>query len=551
MAGFEIRGFRGRRPLLDPSLLENGDAQIAQNIRIQGGKFGALKNHSVVAATTTTGAAKTIYKYVTGDWFEWNTDVDVTTANIGEDAFDRCIFTGVGVPQVTYNAIAIGVGQPYPTVSRDLGVPAPGYNVNNKTGQAPAAAVVGAATDPTSDPETRFYVVTSIDEFGAEGAPTPVSPKVTWRVGQTTDVTIPTIPAGNRVITGWRLYRTNTGTSGTDFQLVTTGTSGWNAVYNDAIANEDLGEVLSTEDFNLPHEDMVGITELPNGYLAGFYDKTLFFSEPGFPHAFPIKYQLNTKVPIVGIKLVSDNALLVATEGKPYLAVGSDPASTTLQELDILQACVSKRSIVDVGDGVVYASPDGLVHVASSGANALTASVFSREQWQNLIPTTVEAYYWEGLYMAFYNDGTGKGFAISPGSPEGGIVDVTEYATAGYNDLTEDKLYLVVGSNIVEWEGANTYMTHLWASRELEPDRPSALPVIRIRADANAYPITVGYYDPSGNAIHTISVTDNRPTRFPGGRLDPEFELRVTNISNGGTLHRIELGETMTDMKAR
>src|SRR3546814_5924697 len=93
-------------------------------------------------------------------------------------------------------------------------------------------------------------------------------------------------------------------------------------------------------------------------------------------------------------------SVVVGTTGSPYLATGSRPASYSMAKLELDQACVSKRSMVELhGVGVVYASPDGLVLVGYGGTRLATENHFTRDEWQLLRPQTIEGYAWEGRYL--------------------------------------------------------------------------------------------------------------------------------------------------------
>lgn len=57
---------------------------------------------------------------------------------------------------------------------------------------------------------------------------------------------------------------------------------------------------------------------------------------------------------IVGLAALGQS-LLVLTTGYPYLITGTHPSSMGMERLDIEQSCVAKRSISNVGGGVIYA----------------------------------------------------------------------------------------------------------------------------------------------------------------------------------------------------
>jgi hypothetical protein len=211
--------------------------------------------------------------------------------------------------------------------------------------------------------------------------------------------------------------------------------------YVDGIPTGSLAEVIPTELYDPPNDDTIGIKTHPSGFLAGFFGKTLAFSELGAPHAWPIDYRLATTHDIVGLG-VFGNTVAVVTKGWPYLAIGSDPSAMTMVELEIEQACVAKRGIVDFGSAIAYPSPDGLIVLSSSGAENATAAVFTRDQWQALVPSSFVAFNWEQKYLCFYDDGTvQRGFILDPAAPGDGVKFVDKYVMGAYKDLEEDMLY--------------------------------------------------------------------------------------------------------------
>ena len=547
MKPIKLNQFLGMRPAIHETLLDIHNAQVASDCRVEGGRLSPLRGMSTVQATTTTGTALSIYKYTSG-WFEWTTDVDVVSSLIANDAWDRRIFTGDGAPKFTENTIATSGAPPYPVNAYLLGVPPPGYvDPTFLEGQAPGVALVGSPDDPLEEPETRFYVLTSVDAYGAEGAPGPVSVSVEWRTGQTVDVTIPSMPAGNYNIASYRVYRSNTGTSSSVFQYVGTDTN-FGGTFNDAVDSDLLGEALSTENFALPDPDMIGIVELPNNFLAGFSGNTVMFSEPGFPHAWPVAYQLVTKAPIVSLGVFGNN-LLVTTTDKPYLITGVDPAGMSMDELEsIEQACVSKRGTVTVRGGVVYPSPDGLVMVSSEGARLITQGVFTRDQWQALSPSSIHACSWEGNYLFFYDTGAASGgYVIDPSRPEAGVLQYTDYVDEAYTLTEDDAVYVVHSGNIKTWDtDTGNLKTLTWRSKKFEQSFPDAPRLARVRADG--YPVTLKVYG-DGALIQTKALQNKRPDRLDSAGsteryVDIEAELVTTE-----TVHDLTLTSVMRDMK--
>ena len=261
--------------------------------------------------------------------------------------------------------------------------------------------------------ESRAYVYTYVTDWGEESAPSPASELVTVDQNDTVTV-VPTAPPGGRNVVGWRLYRSSTTNVGSAYQLVED-TLAANAIldgvvfdyydiggltYTDSKKQSELQESLQTLTWVEPDSRMAGLVGLPNGIMAGYFDKTVCFSEPFAPYAWPIEYQLTTEYRIVGLG-VFGQTLVVLTEGNPYYASGADSASMSLQKIESSQSCTSRRTVVSMEGGVVYASPDGLCLAGPDGVSLLTTGAFSREDWQDLDTESAFAGFHEGVYYLF------------------------------------------------------------------------------------------------------------------------------------------------------
>lgn len=208
-------------------------------------------------------------------------------------------------------------------------------------------------------------------------------------------------------------------------------------------------------------EHLSGIINLPNGMVAGFLGRDVYFCEPYRPFAWPENYVQTLDSPIVGLGRM-DTTLAVLTKGAPYFIQGSEPGNMNVVKADLEQACVSRRSIVSMGRNVFYASPDGLVILFPGGSAVVTESLIRRFDWQFLQPGNIHAYGHDGKYIAFF--GTTP---LEPwGNKAGGFVyDMASKqfylhgysAWAGYTDLRNDTLYLATKSSstaapsLVKW----------------------------------------------------------------------------------------------------
>lgn len=268
-------------------------------------------------------------------------------------------------------------------------------------------------------PDSRFYVTTMVTSWGEESAPSPVS--VLIEADQNDTVTIPrptelgvSGTVANYLYTGWRIYRSNSGTTGTNFQLVADLALATTSFIDEKLGSE-LQEVLPTTTWlTPPMQDMPsgitistpylrGLTGMANGVMAGFFDNTVCFCEPYVPYAWPIEYQLTTKFQIVGMGSFGQT-LFVGTKGIPYLISGSDSASMSAQELPGNQSCSSARSIASTETGVLYASPDGICLADYSGVKVVTQGLFTRDDWTAINPSSIVGAMHHGVYYFLYNN---------------------------------------------------------------------------------------------------------------------------------------------------
>jgi hypothetical protein len=360
MTGFKLQTFGGKAPKIFARLLPEDMAQTATNVRLDSGRLEPWKGNedttiTPVASYAISASTKTLFKYSDSIWIGRHEDVDFVRSPLAEDQHERIYATGIGgasgYPRMTLASI-VGNGTFYA-----LGIPKPADL---------SSVALSPATSTKEDEETpkaRAYVFTYVSAYGEEGqsCDAPSGQVVEVYSDQDVVLTFPANPSGNHNLTTKRVYRTDTG--GT-FRFVADVTLS-SATYTDSKEESELGEAVPTTRFDPPPDDvsadhpdgpMLGLVSLPNGILAGFAGQTVCFSEAFQPHAFPDEYKLTVKSDIVAIAPMP-SGLLVLTKEKPSLISGLDPSALALSEIDSNQACVSKRSVVDMGSAVMYASP--------------------------------------------------------------------------------------------------------------------------------------------------------------------------------------------------
>ncbi len=132
MAGFKLSAFAGMAPRVSAALLQDNEAQKAENTKLYSGELRSWNKPGVLSPRQRfTFTPKTIFRGVGIDssamYMAWAKDVDVVKGPINDTADNRIYYTGDGTPKKT-NAILAATGSPdlnYPRSYLELGVPAP------------------------------------------------------------------------------------------------------------------------------------------------------------------------------------------------------------------------------------------------------------------------------------------------------------------------------------------------------------------------------------------------------------------------------------------
>ena len=208
---------------------------------------------------------------------------------------------------------------------------------------------------PTGDEVARAYVYTLVNTRGWESAPSLPSDSVDARDGVRVDVTVPAVAgaAANRW-TKLRLYRVVVGDETATYRQV----GGDHALGAGATVIEDttpasaLGPALATLAYSLLPANAQGLTLAHNGIYAAFSRDVLFLSEPDAPWAWPVESRYDIPAPVVAIA-ATNNAIVVLTEGYPYLLAGDDLQSMAVSRIDVPYPCLARRSVVALGNAVI------------------------------------------------------------------------------------------------------------------------------------------------------------------------------------------------------
>lgn len=459
-----IPTFGGEVPRTTPRLLEATQAARAVNCDLRRGALEALRGPALVqtlnAPDTPDRPGRTIFKHDLDGWLAWDKEVSVVKSAVtdvtGDTPLGHVFMTG----DRTYPTQYLAGGK----VCR-LGLPRPSspltVRIKKQAAVTDTVEVYGFGAQSAAEIPPRYGVdgLPEIQEDGVSITPFADSSLEGLEPGQETTVarssaycytlvrslaggviqqeSAPSPPSevvdvddgDGCVISGWdipdledlcvthiRLYRTLSGEKTSEFHFLAEAPA--DAVeYEDTAHDKDVPlEVLSTSLWDEIPDDARGLIKTDNGLYAAFHGNELLVSEPFVAYAFPSAYRLTVEDEIVALGHV-DGTIIVLTKGRPYLAAGSAPESLQLVHLPIEQACVSARSVASLPGGVVYASPDGLMHFTANEQTLLTAGTFTREQWQAMGPDKLLGAVLDGRYVGFFA-GSNLGFLFSIGAKD-------------------------------------------------------------------------------------------------------------------------------------
>lgn len=463
MPAINLIGFRGEQPRLIARQLPQTGAQAALNCRLDDAGLTPLRQ-SLELGDATGINHKTIYRWGE-DWLSWP---DVVHVAPGPVDTSRLYYTGDGAPKMLD-----GDGIIY-----DLALPGPGTALTATLGGSGSGDVV-----------TRIYVYTWVTSFGEESEPCPASNEIDWQPGKTVTLSGFASTPADREITHQRIYRSQSGQSGTYFYLIAERAASASD-YSDTVAVDAFQEPLPSADWTPPPDALKGLVAMSNGMMAGFVDQKVYWCEPYRPHAWPEKYSQNVDAPIVGLAAIG-TTLFILTEGSPHFATGATPDAMRIEASPANISCLNERGIVNMGFGVCFPSNDGLAMARVDGSVAYVSyGLFDRDKWLAYDPATMIGAQHQGQYVGIYS--TLNAGAVSAGALIIGIGDAPFLtrsplrASAAFYDKASGALcYAETGSTtIARFDSPLGARAQLyWKSKEFILPYPENFGVIKVDAD--------------------------------------------------------------------
>jgi hypothetical protein len=482
-------------------------------------------------ANTPSAGRKTIYRMgydVRADgfyWLSWDNVVHAIRGFEQDDTTERTYFTGDGVPKWTNNIMALAGGA-YPAVSRLLGIPAPI--------SAPIATLNTDGTGTEAAAEW-IYVSTFVNDIGWESAPSPASGVVVAKQGAVVDISqLEPIPTGQYGINRRRIYKLITTAAGVgEFFFLAEVAINVTSLQDTGFVGSDT---LATEGWLPPPADSRCITQLWGGIMAVISGKSVRMSLPYKPYAYKLSGEMDFTDSLVGMVTVGQQ-LFVLSNNDVYVASGSDPETITAQPMKLFQPCSSDRGYVGFEDGFVWVTPNGLCWYGAGGFKNLTQGIFTREQWQQYVPTSMVLARYLSMVFVFYQvGGVWRGMVYDFGDP-GGVYFLDAGYSAAFRDGISDSLFVLdprnVGTAICKFDAGPTLMSATWVSKVVRHPRIATYAAYQIVA--RNYPVQVKVLA-DGIVIENTTVQDDRPVRLPSG-----LQARDWQFSLGTAVGSIQL----------
>ncbi len=484
MPSLKLLDFGGEIPSRAPRLLPETNSVTCENVWLS---EGGLDTYSLPRILTSLLAPTTyVYRIPTSsDITDYNAsfwkqftdpDTKMIKAPIANDSFERFYWAVPGAaPQYNTKARILSASADFV-----LGLPIPANNLT----VTPNGAGVGSA-------EVRAYCFTYVTAYGEEGPPSP--PIIaTGKIDDTWDLALPAVGADNnqRNITLRRIYRTVTGAVGdTNFYLVVELPIG-TLTYGDITSGTTVVAqgLLESTTWISPPATLEGLINMPNGIVAGFTGRDIYFSEPYRPHAWPAQYSVSVEHPIVGLGVVG-TTLVVLTEGFPVALQGIHPDSMSMTKHPNLAPCVSAGSIVSGPQGVLYAGPDGLMLAAGGSVQLLTEEIISKRRWEEEYdPKNMRAVWYKQAYLAMPFAGTAEGFIIHISNPKKAIAKIPMPGVLAQNiilDAWTGEPIFIMNTFLYLWDSVDTdaRMVYRWVSKEFHHQKPTNYAAMKIYFD--------------------------------------------------------------------
>ena len=401
-----------------------------------------------------------------------------------------------------------------------------------------------------SSVETRAYTYTYVNQYQEEGPPArPV--EITCASDAVVRLGFTAPPSGFCPIYKVRLYRTGTGSTANYLYVGEFLTSAGTTII-DNVKTSALGHTLDTNNYFPPYVTTVdsngnitgvnsgatikGVKAMANGILVGFRGNEVWFSEPYLPYAWSPSAIKPLPHRVVGL-CPFENGLYVTTTAEPYIIMGAAPEYMTDSKVVAVQAGVSKNSIVNSGNGVIYASQDGLVELRGTNASLdMSHKFFTRQEWQERYGSKLSVMglaVHDSSLLGYFTDGT-PGFLIRFDEEVPSFVKLSaRYVTAYKYDLA-DALLVSTLSSVNYFRGTQTTtLPFIWQSKDFILPKPINMAALQL-VGSGVVGFEVYADGVLKHSVTNITLNENglNVFRLPSGFLSRRWSVKLSGAQN-------------------
>lgn len=336
----------------------------------------------------------------------------------------------------------------------------------------------------------REYVYTYVNQYGEESAPSEAA-----GIEVPEDGAVRLVLKGHTNDKGYcpvsriRLYRAETGTNTTSWLYHSEYANAETVVIEDTLPGSALGAPIQTVGFYPPGEGLETLAVMANGMMVTSRGNQVYISEQYLPYAWSPENTQVTQGRVVGL-CAAEGGMYVTTTSHPYFLSGQSPDACTLSKVTSVQAGISRSSICNVGEFVVWASHDGLV--MARGVNVSldwSHKFFTREAWratfgERMDKMRLNAH--DGNLLVWFTDNA-QGMLIRFDGEALSMTRLSRPISAAYVDSLSDSLFILSVGSVLEFKGAirNQYdfgqrLPYVWHSKDFIQPRPTNLGVVRV-----------------------------------------------------------------------
>ena len=508
--------FKGLAPRFAPHLAK-GWALTAENCDLRTRKIRPVDGPSLQESDDNDYNSLFYYN---SDW-ELGDDRHYLEWKIGNH--DLLIYLDSGVPKKKVGSTTADLGQTRPS--------------------APTLAESGGgALD-----DTYTYIITTTRSVGGHTDESGPSDSASITVSaKTIQVTAPTISDSD--VTYWNIYRMSDSSAAYQFVAqVEAGTSSYldNTLDADLDASPDTwytsdqGNTIVFDKPTVQSATFGGLTaQIYTGMIFAWSGSTLYWSEPGYPDAWPSFYNMNFPSDIKAV-IPFAGTVAVLTETGPFRVDGTHPELLQQTQAMSNEPCIAGAAC-KTRHGVAYLSDSGICVFDLARVTVITDGHFT-EDWftGNVAAATALLVENDDQIYLFHSAGTLVGdMRVKPWIWH--TLDIT--ATAVHRRDDDGELYYVDDDGVQKL-GAGSDLAWTWRSGDLLAEHPRDKMWQSVEVQGAGAVTLFAYVDDAliASKSLTFDMDRNRCLRFPDETRGRALQLELTGT---GTVTEIEITYT-------